>query len=53
MGEFVKLEPSRVDRIAVIHLDRPKMNALNAQVGHELLEVANEVAGRLVQRSGP
>lgn len=46
MGEFVKLEPSRVDKIAIIHLDRPKMNALNAQVGHELLEAANEVASR-------
>ncbi len=38
MGEFVRLE--KADGIGTIRLDRPKMNALNAQVQDELLEVA-------------
>lgn len=43
MGEFVKLE---VDGgIGTIRLDRPPMNALNAQIEGELREVAEE-AGR-------
>jgi enoyl-CoA hydratase/carnithine racemase len=46
MGEFVTLEPSRVDKVAIIRLDRPKVNALNTQLGRELLEVATEVEGR-------
>ena len=46
MGEFVNLEASRVDKVAVIRLDRPKVNALNTQVGRELLEVATEIEGR-------
>ena len=46
MGEFVNLEASRVDKVAIIRLDRPKVNALNTQVGRELLAVANEVGGR-------
>ena len=44
MGEFVNLEPSTVDGVAIMRLDRPKVNALNAQVGRELLETADEVA---------
>lgn len=46
MGEFVKLEASRVEGIAIIRLDRPKVNALNTQLGRELLEAATEVEGR-------
>jgi enoyl-CoA hydratase/carnithine racemase len=46
MGEFVKLETSRVDRVAIIRLDRPKVNALNTQLGQELLELATEIEGR-------
>lgn len=46
MGEFVKLETSRVDKIGIIRLDRPKVNALNPQLSRELLEVATEVEGR-------
>ena len=46
MGEFVKLETSRVDQIGIIRLDRPKMNALNPQLSQELLAVATEVEAR-------
>ncbi len=42
MGEFVRLE--KADGIGTIRLDRPKMNALNAQVQDELREVADEAA---------
>ncbi|MEV4565849.1 enoyl-CoA hydratase-related protein [Nonomuraea sp. NPDC049419] len=38
MGEFVSVEVA--DQIATIRLDRPKMNALNAQVQRELAEAA-------------
>ncbi|WP_019633106.1 enoyl-CoA hydratase/isomerase family protein [Actinomadura atramentaria] len=38
MGEFVRVEIE--DGIATIRLDRPKMNALNAQVQRELAEAA-------------
>ncbi|MCA2184939.1 enoyl-CoA hydratase/isomerase family protein [Nonomuraea cavernae] len=41
MGEFVRVET--VDQIATIRLDRPKMNALNAQVQREIGEAAREV----------
>ncbi|MGH8774039.1 MAG: enoyl-CoA hydratase/isomerase family protein [Jiangellaceae bacterium] len=44
MGEFVRLE---VDAgVGTIRLDRPPMNALNAQVRGELLAVATEAAER-------
>ncbi len=46
MGEFVNVEPSSHDKVAVIRLDRPKVNALNKQVGAELLAAAEEIAGR-------
>ncbi len=46
MGEFVNVEPSSHDKVAVIRLERPKVNALNKQVGAELLAAANEIAGR-------
>lgn len=40
MGEFVRLEIS--DGVGTIRLDRPKMNALNASMQRELIEVARE-----------
>ena len=42
MGEFVRVEVA--DGIATIRLDRPKMNALNAQVQDEIAEAAAQVA---------
>lgn len=44
MTEFVRLEVDGA--IATIRLDRPKMNALNAQLQEELREVSAEVAAR-------
>lgn len=44
MNEFVRLEVS--DGVATIRLDRPKMNALNAQVQAELAAVAREADQR-------
>ncbi len=44
MGEFVRLEV--VDGVGTIRLDRPKMNALNAQVQEEIRELAVEAADR-------
>ena len=41
MGEFVRVEVA--DAIATIRLDRPKMNALNAQVQEEIAIAAAEV----------
>jgi enoyl-CoA hydratase len=41
MGEFVRVE--RDQAIATIRLDRPKMNALNAQVQDEIAAAAAEV----------
>lgn len=46
MGEFVNVEPSSHDKVAIIRLDRPKVNALNTQVGAELLAAAKEIEGR-------
>ncbi len=45
MGEFVRLEVEEASRVGTIRLDRPPVNALNAQVQDELLEAA-EAAGR-------
>ena len=42
MGEFVRIEHDQA--IATIRLDRPPMNALNAQVQDELAEAAREVS---------
>jgi len=42
MGEVVRLE--RSDAVGVIRLDRPKVNALNAQVVAELHDVCADVA---------
>lgn len=44
MGEFVRLEVA--DGVGTIRLDRPKMNALDAQVQTELAEAAREADGR-------
>ncbi|MFB4310781.1 enoyl-CoA hydratase/isomerase family protein [Actinomadura sp. GTD37] len=41
MGEFVRVEVE--DRVATIRLDRPKMNALNAQMQRELIDAARQV----------
>lgn len=43
MGEFVRVEVA--DAIATIRLDRPKMNALNAQVQAEIAAAAAQVSG--------
>ena len=40
MGELVRLEIE--DGVGTIRLDRPKMNALDSQVQHEILAVARE-----------
>ena len=42
VGEFVRVEVA--DQIATIRLDRPKMNALNAQVQEEIAAAAAEVS---------
>jgi enoyl-CoA hydratase len=44
MGEFVRVEVE--GGVGTIRLDRPPMNALNAQVQGELHEAAKEVSGR-------
>ncbi|WIY02818.1 enoyl-CoA hydratase-related protein [Amycolatopsis mongoliensis] len=44
MGEFVTLEVK--DGVGTIRLDRPPVNALNAQVTAELAELAKEVSER-------
>jgi enoyl-CoA hydratase/carnithine racemase len=42
VGEFVRVEVA--DQVATIRLDRPKMNALNAQVQDEIAEAAAAVS---------
>jgi enoyl-CoA hydratase/carnithine racemase len=44
MAEFVRLEVA--DGVATIRVDRPKMNALNAQVQEEIREAAIEASAR-------
>lgn len=44
MGEFVRLEVA--DGVGTIRLDRPKMNALNAQVQEEIRAAATEAGTR-------
>ena len=46
MGEFVRIETDAADGVATLRLDRPKVNALNAQVVAELHQAADELAGR-------
>ena len=40
MGEFVRLEVDEASRVGTIRLDRPPVNALNAQIQDELREAA-------------
>jgi enoyl-CoA hydratase/carnithine racemase len=42
VGEFVRLEVDEASRVGTIRLDRPPVNALNAQVQDELREAAEE-----------
>ena len=44
MGEFVRLEVA--DGVGTIRLDRPKMNALNAQMQEEIRAAAAEATER-------
>ena len=44
MGEFVRLEVS--DGVGTIRLDRPKMNALDAQMQREIIEACEEADRR-------
>ncbi len=46
MAEFVRIEESPNDKVAVLRLERPKVNALNGQVNQELLDAATELDGR-------
>jgi enoyl-CoA hydratase len=48
MGEFVRLEHGEGEHagVATIRLDRPKMNALDAQMQEEIREAATEAAER-------
>ena len=45
MAEFVRLEVS--DGAGTMRLDRPKMNALNAQVQEEIRAASAEAGGTL------
>jgi enoyl-CoA hydratase/carnithine racemase len=51
VGEFVRLEEAPAEQVAIIRLDRPKVNALSTQLGRELLEVVTEIEGRSDIRS--
>ncbi|MDE0117946.1 MAG: enoyl-CoA hydratase-related protein [bacterium] len=44
MGEFVRVETGEVPGVATLRLDRPKANAMNAQVLAELHQAANELS---------
>lgn len=46
MGEYVRIETGDAEGVATLRLDRPKVNALNAQVVAEIHEAADELAGR-------
>ncbi len=46
MSDFVRIDDSSNDKVAILRLERPKVNALNPQVGQELLDAATELAGR-------
>jgi enoyl-CoA hydratase len=46
MAEFVRIEESSVEKVAILRLERPKVNALNEQVNRELLDAAVELDGR-------
>ena len=42
MGEFVRLEVDEASRVGTIRLDRPPVNALNAQIQEELRDAADQ-----------
>lgn len=46
MPDFVRIDSSPNDKVAILRLERPKVNALNPQVSQELLDAATELAGR-------
>lgn len=46
MGEFVNLEDSGRDGVAIIRVGRPKVNAINSQLSAELLAVAKGLQTR-------
>ncbi|WP_419924827.1 enoyl-CoA hydratase/isomerase family protein [Candidatus Poriferisocius sp.] len=46
MGEFVRIETGAAKGVATLRLDRPKANALNAQLMAELREAVDELSGR-------
>ena len=46
MSEFVRIDDSSNEKVAILRLERPKVNALNPQVGQELLAAATELADR-------
>ncbi|MCL4163027.1 UNVERIFIED_CONTAM: hypothetical protein GTU68_040064, partial [Idotea baltica] len=46
MGEVVSLESSDAEGVAIIRLHRPKVNALNSQVGKEILEAVEQIKAR-------
>jgi enoyl-CoA hydratase/carnithine racemase len=46
VGEFVRIETGTAKGVATLRLDRPKANALNAQVVDELRKAVDELSGR-------
>ena len=46
MADFVRIEESSNDKVAILRLERPKVNALNGQVSQELLDAATELDAR-------
>lgn len=46
MAEFVRVEDSSVDKVVILRLDRPKVNALNTQVSQEIIDAVDEIEGR-------
>ena len=44
MGEFVNIETGAAPGVATIRIDRPKVNAINAQIVSELDDAASELA---------
>ena len=44
MGEFVNIESGAATGVATIRIDRPKVNAINAQIVDELDDAASELA---------
>ncbi len=46
MGEFIRIEESSVEGVAILRLDRPKVNALNKQLCQEIIDAADELEAR-------